>query len=132
MFQRNLYQILDDLDAIYRFEGEALLAYYDRLSNYIKQQGYESVAELKEALSRESIEELALTMAIVEATADERSKESMLPEASPEDSFNSLVGTYTARAVLFILKSVIRERGNLERKSDVSTYEKLEPSKSHS
>lgn len=121
MFQRNLYQIIGDLDAIYEFESEALLAYYDRLSNYLKQQGYCSVAELKEALSRESIAELSLTMMIVDATAEERSKESVLPEASPEDSFNSLVGAYTARAVLGILKSVVRERGNLERKSDVST-----------
>lgn len=49
MFQRNLYQIVDDLDAIYEFESEALLAYHERLSNYIKQQGYESIAELKAA-----------------------------------------------------------------------------------
>ena len=110
MFRRNLYQIVDDEDAIYEFESEALLAYYDRLSNYLKQQGYCSVAELKGALSRESIEELTLTMAIVDATADERSKESMLPEASPEDSFNSLAGAYTARAVLSILKSVIADK----------------------
>lgn len=47
MFRHNLYQIIDDEDAIYEFESEALLAYYDRLSNYLKQQGYYSVAELK-------------------------------------------------------------------------------------
>lgn len=132
MFQRNLYQIVDDLDAIYEFESEALLAYHERLSNYIKQQGYESIAELKAALSKESVEDLTLTMGIVDATADERGMKAMLPDASPEDSFNSLVGAYTTRAVLSILKSVVRERGNLERKSDVSTYEKLVPSKSHS
>ena len=122
MFQRNLYQILDDLDAIYRFEREALLAYYDRLSNYLNQQGYYSVAELKEALSRESIEELSLTMAIVEATAEERSRKSILPEASPEDSFNSLVGAFTARAVLGILESVIADkRSNTTQKEEPCT-----------
>lgn len=110
MFRHNLYQIIDDEDAIYEFESEVLLAYYDRLSNYLNQHGYESVAELKEDLSRESIEELTRTIAIVDATADERSKESMLPEARPEDSFNSLVGAYTARAVLFIIKSVIADK----------------------
>lgn len=111
---KNLSQILRAEDyaerEVFEFESGALLAYYDRLSNYLKQQGYYSVAELKGALSRESIEDLTRTMAIVDATADERSKESMLPEARPEDSFNSLVGAYTARAVLFIIKSVIADK----------------------
>jgi len=117
---KNLSQILRAEDCeVFEFESEVLLAYYDRLSNYLNQHGYESVAELKEDLSRESIEELTRTIAIVDATADERSKESMLPEARPEDSFNSLVGAYTARAVLFIIKSVIADK---KRNTEVKMY----------
>lgn len=53
---KNLSQILRAEDCeVFEFESKVLLAYYDRLSNYLNQHGYESVAELKEDLSRESI-----------------------------------------------------------------------------
>lgn len=118
MFRHNWYQLRNDLDAQGDFEAEASFAAHDAVRNFINQHGYSSIAELRVALKKEPIEDLTSTIECLKAQAEDHSRTSKQPDASPEDSFSSLVGVYKTEACLRILKSIVRE---LERSNDVST-----------